>query len=197
MSILKIVRYGTPVLREPAKDIHKVSSKIQKLIEDMFDTMYANNGVGLAAPQVGEAKRLFILDVSPEDKAMAPMVFVNPVLIKKEGAMISWEGCLSFPEVYIDVKRYSHITVKAKDEKGRVFVLTPEPESLLCRAIQHEMDHLNGILFIDHVVDRFGTDALLQKNGLPSIDSTRILDEPHLDQVLQCNMAGRSLPHPP
>lgn len=190
MAILKIVPYGNPVLRAATREVPKVSLKIQTLVEDMFDTMYANNGVGLAAPQVGESKRLFILDCSTDENPMPQMVFINPVLIKKEGAMISWEGCLSFPNVYIDVKRYAKVTVRAKDAKGRTFTLTPEPESLLCRAIQHEMDHLNGILFVDHVIDRFGTDALLKENALPPIDSDRILAEPELDRILHCSSEG-------
>lgn len=186
MAVLKIVRYGEPVLRTPAKEVPKVSAKIQKLIEDMFDTMYASNGVGLAAPQIGESKRIFVLDCTTEDKPMPKMVFINPVIVKKEGAMLSWEGCLSFPNVFIDVKRYASITVRAKDMKGRTFTMTPEPESLLCRAIQHELDHLNGILFIDHVVDRFGADALLMENGLPTIDPSKILVEADLDEILRC-----------
>ncbi len=188
MSVLKIVKYGDPVLREPTKEIPKVSAKIQKLVHDMFDTMYANNGVGLAAPQVGESKRIFVLDCSTEEEPMPKMVFINPVLIKKEGAMVSWEGCLSFPNVFIDVKRYSEITIRAKDIKGKVFTLTPEPKTLLCRAIQHELDHLNGILFVDHVVDRFGTEALLKENALPPIDPVKILSEPDIDQILQCSI---------
>ncbi len=188
MTVLKIVQYGEPVLRAETKEVPKVSAKIQKLVEDMFDTMYANNGVGLAAPQIGEAKRIFVLDVSTDDKPAPQMVFINPVIVKKEGAMISWEGCLSFPNVFIDVKRYASVTVRAKDIKGRTFVMTPEPESLLCRAIQHEMDHLNGILFVDHVIDRFGADALLKENNLPMIDPSKILSEPDLDQVLQCSI---------
>jgi peptide deformylase len=188
MSILKIVRYGDPVLRTPAKEVPKVSAKIQKLIDDMFDTMYENIGVGLAAPQVGESKRIFVLDVSTDDQPMPQMVFINPVIIKKEGAIISWEGCLSFPNVLIDVKRYKSITVRAKDAKGRSFTVTPEPGSLLCRAIQHELDHLNGILFVDHVVDRYGTEALLKENNLPAIDPAKILSEPDIDEILQCSL---------
>ncbi len=188
MSILKVVHYGDPVLRTPAKEVPKVSSRIQKLVDDLFDTMYEYNGVGLAAPQVGESKRIFVLDCSTDEKPMPQMVFINPVIVKKEGAIVSWEGCLSFPNVFIDVKRYAKITVRAKDAKGRTFTVTPEPGSLLCRAIQHELDHLNGILFIDHLIDRFGTEELLKNNHLPPIDPNRILAEPDLDQVLQCSI---------
>jgi peptide deformylase len=188
LSLLKIVHYGHPVLRTPAEEITKVSSKIQKLANDMFDTMYANNGLGLAAPQVGEGKRIFVIDISTDEKPAPQLVFINPVIIKKEGAMVSWEGCLSFPNVFIDVKRYAQITVRAKDLKGKTFMMTPEPESLLCRAIQHEMDHLNGILFVDHVMDRFGTEGQLKENGLPPIDPSKILEEPDIDDILQCSI---------
>jgi peptide deformylase len=180
MSILKIVKYGDPVLRKPTEEVHKVSSKIQKLVDDMFDTMYAENGVGLAAPQVAVSKRIFVLDCATKENPMPQMVFINPAIIKKSGAYLSREGCLSFPGVWIPVKRYKEITVKAKDAKGRPFVMTPDPGSLLAVAIQHELDHLNGILFIDHVIDRFGTDEILKQNELPPIDPDKIMDEPEL-----------------
>lgn len=185
MTVLNVVEYGAPVLREPAKEVIKVSKKIQTLVDDMFDTMYAQNGCGLAAPQVGESKRIFVLDCSTEDNPLKPMVFINPVIIKRSGAYLSREGCLSFPGVYIDVKRYGAITVKAKDIKGRSFVMTPDPNSLLCVAIQHEYDHLEGILFVDHVIDRFGTDEILKQCNLPLIDPDKIQNEPELDGLVQ------------
>lgn len=171
------------MLRKPAEKVHKVSAKVQTLVQDMFDTMYANNGVGLAAPQIGESKRIFVLDVSPDGSNLPPMAFINPVIIKKSGAMVSWEGCLSFPNVFIDVKRYKTITVKYQDLTGKTKVMEASGD-LLCRAIQHELDHLDGILFVDHVIDRFGTDKLLSENGLPAIDPDKIMLEPDLDQVL-------------
>ncbi|MBX2860433.1 MAG: peptide deformylase [Vampirovibrio sp.] len=184
MAILKVINYGDQVLRQDAEKVHKVSAKIKKLIADMFDTMYAYNGVGLAAPQVGVLKRVFVLDCSTEENPMPQMVFINPVIIKKEGAIVSREGCLSFPNVYTDVKRFEDVTVKYMDERGKTQVMTAEGGSLLCRAIQHELDHLNGILFVDHVMDRFGTDELLKTNNLPTIDPAMIKDEPELDQLL-------------
>jgi peptide deformylase len=184
MAVLKILKYGDPLLRQKAEKIHKVSLKIQKLIDDLFDTMYANNGVGLAANQVGELKRLFVLDCSTDEAPMPKMVFINPVIVKRNGAMVSREGCLSFPEVYTTVKRYDTITVRYMDEKGRNREMTAQTGSLLCRAIQHELDHLNGVLFVDHVIDRLGTNTLLSEQHLPPVDETRLVNEPDLDAQL-------------
>jgi len=177
MAVLKILKYGDKVLRTKSKEIHKVSSKIQKLIDDMIDTMYAQNGVGLAAPQVGENIRLFIIDVSTDEKVFDPVVFINPKIIKKSGAISSNEGCLSFPDVYTDVRRYSNITVKALDSKGRSFITEAKDGSLLARALQHENDHLDGVLFIDHARNRFETDEALKKKGLNTIDPEFLLEE--------------------
>ncbi len=184
MSVLKVINYGDDVLRQPTEKVHKVSAKIQKLVNDMFDTMYAYNGVGLAAPQVGVLKKIFVLDCSTDDDPMPQMVFINPVIIKKSGAILSREGCLSFPNVFTDVKRYANVTVRYMDMKGKMREMTATEGSLLCRAIQHEYDHTEGILFVDHVVDRFTTDNLLHENQLPPIDAKRILSEPDLDNVL-------------
>jgi len=184
MAVLKVVNYGEPVLRQEAEKVTKISAKIQKLVADMFDTMYAYNGCGLAAPQVGELKRIFVLDCSTDDNPMPQMVFINPVIIKKQGALISREGCLSFPGVYTDVKRYETISVRYMDMKGKTQVMTIQEGTLLCRAIQHELDHLNGVLFVDHVIDRFSTDQLLAEHHLPPIEPEKILVEPELDEAL-------------
>jgi len=184
MAVLKILNYGDPLLRKKAEKVHKVSAKIQKLIDDMFDTMYANNGVGLAANQVGELKRIFVLDCSSDEESMPQMVFINPVIIKKIGAIVSREGCLSFPGVYTDVKRYEKILVRFMDVKGKTKTVEIPENTLLCRAIQHELDHLDGVLFVDHVIDRFGTDQLLSENQLPPIEADFIVDEPELDSIL-------------
>jgi len=181
MSIRKVVKYGEPSLREPSKEVHKVSQKIKTLVEDMLDTMYAQNGVGLAAPQVGENYRIFVIDVSTNNEPLNPIVFINPKIIKKSGAVISHEGCLSFPEAFTDVKRYANVMVKAMDKNGRSFVLEAKDGTLLSRCIQHEFDHLNGILFIDHVINRFEAEAELEKHNLPPIQVDKILDEPDLE----------------
>lgn len=185
MSVRKVVKYGEPSLREPSKEVHKVSQKIKILVDDMLDTMYAQNGVGLAAPQVGENYRIFVIDVSTNDQPLNPIVFINPKIIKKSGACISHEGCLSFPEAFTDVKRYSNVMVKAMDRNGRSFVLEAKDGTLLARCIQHEFDHLNGILFIDHVINRFDAEEALKKNNLPPLEVDKILDEPDLEPEIE------------
>ena len=185
MSIRKVVKYGEPSLREPSKEVHKVSQKIKVLVDDMLDTMYAQNGVGLAAPQVGENYRIFVIDVSTGDEPLHPMVFINPKIIKKSGAVISHEGCLSFPEAFTDVKRYANVMIKAMDRNGRSFVLEAKDGTLLARCIQHEFDHLNGILFIDHLINRFDAEEQLKKNNLPPLQLDKILSEPELEPEIE------------
>ena len=185
MSIRKVVKYGTPSLREPSKEVHKVSQKIKVLVEDLLDTMYKENGVGLAASQVGENVRIFVIDVSTGDEPLNPMVFINPKIIKKSGAVISHEGCLSFPEAFTDVKRYANVMVKALDRHGRPFVLEAKDGTLLARCIQHEFDHLNGVLFIDHVINRFDAEAQLSEHNLPPLELDKILEEPELEPEIE------------
>ena len=184
MAILKIVKYGDEVLRRKSKEISKISKKIKILAEDMLDTMYANDGVGLAAPQVGQNLRMFVIDVSSGDEPLNPMIFINPKIIKKSGAINSNEGCLSFPKAYTDVRRYANVMVKAQDLNGKPFVIEAKDGTLLARALQHEFDHLDGILFIDHSRNIFDTIAVLEKNGLPSIEQDKILDEPELEEMI-------------
>ena len=185
MSIRKVVKYGEKSLRDPSKEVHKVSQKIKVLVEDLLDTMYKENGVGLAAPQVGENYRVFVIDVSTGDQPLNPMVFINPKIIKKSGACISHEGCLSFPEAFTDVRRYANVMVKAMDRNGRSFILEAKDGSLLARAIQHEFDHLDGILFIDHSINRFEADEVLKKNNLPPVQVEKLLDEPDLEPEIE------------
>ena len=154
MAVKRVLQYGEKSLREPSKEVHKVSKKIQELVQDLLETMYAKNGVGLAAPQIGVNLRVFVIDVSKNDEPLNPIVFINPKIIKKSGSCTAQEGCISFPEAYTDVKRYSDVMVKALDRHGRPFVLEAKDGELLARAIQHENDHLDGILFIDHCVKR-------------------------------------------
>jgi peptide deformylase len=191
MSKLNVVKYGHPVLRTPAKRVLKVSAKIQKLVFDMMETMYANNGCGLAAPQVGESLSVFVLDCSSDAKKYPPMVFINPKIVKSKGACKSHEGCLSFPEVFVDVKRHAELTIRYQDLKGRQqeMRVNVKEDPLLCRAIQHEMDHLNGILFIDYVIDYYGTDAILRQKGLPPIEKVKLQDTTALDALLDFNTA--------
>ena len=185
MAVRKVLQYGEKSLREPSKEVHKVSKKIQELVQDLLDTMYAQNGVGLAAPQIGVNYRVFVIDVSTNNEPLNPMVFINPKIIKKSGAIISQEGCLSFPEAYTDVKRYKNVMVKALDINGKSFVMEAKDGCLLARAIQHEYDHLDGILFIDHCVNRFETDNILSKHNLPPVEADRLIEDPVLDKELE------------
>ena len=187
MTVRKIVKYGTPSLREKSKDVHKISKKIQQLVDDLYDTLYAANGVGLAAPQIGENVRVFVIDVGTDPKTMNPITFINPKIIKKEGAINSYEGCLSFPDAYTNVRRYKSVRVKALNIKGKPFVLDADEGSLLARAIQHEFDHLDGILFIDHCRNRFEADKVLQEKGLAPVDSKYLIEEKELEEEIQKN----------
>jgi len=186
MSVLNIIKYGDPILRSPTKEVHKITAKIKKLISNMVETMYAaGNGVGLAAPQIGESCKIFVIDISQNPESVNPQVFINPRIIKKSGATNSYEGCLSFPNVYTYVRRYSDVIVKAKDEKGKDFVLEAKNGSLLSRAIQHECDHLEGIVFIDHVRDIADAQDQLSNQGLPSIDMNYLIQENELDEQIR------------
>lgn len=178
MAVKRVLQYGEKSLREPSKEVHKVSKKIQELVQDLLETMYAKNGVGLAAPQIGVNLRVFVVDVSKNDEPLNPMVFINPKIIKKTGATVAQEGCISFPEAYTDVKRYANVMVKALDKHGRPFVLEAKDGELLSRAIQHENDHLDGILFIDHCVNRFEADKVLAEHNLPPVDPELLIDGP-------------------
>lgn len=184
MAIKKVLRYGEKTLREPSKEVHKVSRKISDLVNDLLDTMYAQNGVGLAAPQIGVNYRVFVIDVSTGNEPLNPIVFINPKIIKKSGAIVSNEGCLSFPEAYTDVRRYKNVMVKAMDAQGRSFTLEAKDGCLLARAIQHEFDHLDGVLFIDHCINRFETENVLKKFNLPELEPERLIEEPELEKEL-------------
>ncbi len=187
MSIRKILNYGDNKLRNRAKEINKISKKIQTLAEDMLDTMYSNNGVGLAAPQVGELLRLVVIDVWTNQERYNPLILINPKIIKREGAISCNEGCLSFPGVYTDVRRYKNVTVKAQDLRGKTFIIEAKDGELLSRALQHEIDHLDGILFVDHVRNRFETDNILSEKGLPPIDPEMLMDESLLEDMIKEN----------
>ncbi|OIP34932.1 MAG: peptide deformylase [Deltaproteobacteria bacterium CG2_30_63_29] len=151
MAVLDIVLYPEAVLKAVAKPVKKVSAEIQRLVDNMLETMYAAPGIGLAAPQVGVSKRLCVVDVSnpQEGEPLNPYVLINPEIIDRAGKILWEEGCLSLPGLYREVQRSSRITVRALDRQGveRVF----EAEDLLAVCIQHEMDHLDGIVFPDRL----------------------------------------------
>jgi len=145
MSVLEIKKYGDPVLREKALEVDKITPKINKLIDDMIETMYASLGAGLAAPQIGISKRIIIID-GEEDGLL---VLINPVLIKKEGKVDEEEGCLSVPGIYSNVERYETVTVEGLDRNGEKIRI--KKDGLMGKALQHEIDHLEGLLFIDRI----------------------------------------------
>jgi len=147
---LRLRYYGDPVLRRKADAVPEVTPEIRDLIEAMFATMYVEEGVGLAAPQVGRSVRVFVLDVEDEDRPRVKQAFVNPVLVDRSNETdVSEEGCLSIPTLRADVKRPARAVVEALDADGKPFRM--EAEGLLARAIQHEVDHLDGILFLDRL----------------------------------------------
>ena len=147
--IRTILHYPDPRLRQKGLPIERVTPELDRLIDDMAETMYAAPGVGLAATQIGEQHRLFLIDVAADDEPSNLMVFINPEITVKQGEQCGPEGCLSFPGVTEDVKRAAKITVRALDRKGQPFEL--EAEGLLAVAVQHENDHLDGVLMIDRM----------------------------------------------
>lgn len=147
MAILEILEYPDPRLREVALPVQEVTSEIRTLIENMAETMYAAPGVGLAATQVGVAKRIFIIDLAGEDEPSDLKVFINPELFDADGVQIYNEGCLSFPGATEEIKRALSIKVRALDISGKPFEFAAE--ELMAVALQHENDHLNGVLMID------------------------------------------------
>jgi peptide deformylase len=145
--LLEIRKFPDKVLREKATKVDNVDEEIKTLVENMFETMYEAPGIGLAAPQVGVLKRLFVVDVTAGEDKTQQLVFINPEITEKTGEEVGEEGCLSVPGEYENVKRFALIKAKALDIKGEEFEI--EAEGLLARAIQHELDHLDGKLFID------------------------------------------------
>jgi peptide deformylase len=144
--ILTIVKYPEPVLEQPGEPVTEFNDELRKLVADMFETMYASQGIGLAAPQVGVSKRLTVVDLSQGKDPAQKLVLVNPEVILTEGKQYEEEGCLSFPEIREKVVRAAKVRIRAQDENGKWFEM--DGEELLARAFQHEIDHLDGVLFI-------------------------------------------------
>jgi peptide deformylase len=147
--IYPIVKYGNPVLEKPAEPVAVFDSDLKKLVEDMFESMYAAHGVGLAAPQIGISKRLAVIDVTFKEDPDAKLVIANPEIVRTEGRHTQNEGCLSIPEFREPVSRARKVTIRAQDVNGKWFEKTGE--DLLARAFLHETDHLNGKLYISHI----------------------------------------------
>jgi peptide deformylase len=149
MAVRTILHYPHPLLREPGRKVEAMTDEIRKLIDDMAETMYAAPGVGLAATQIGELWQIFVVDVAAEGEPSDLRVFVNPEIVATEGSTTFDEGCLSFPGAREEVVRGEKVRVRAQDRNGKWFEL--EAEGLLAIAIQHEYDHLQGVLMIDHL----------------------------------------------
>ena len=148
--VRKILKYGEPVLEQSCEPVTEFDTHdLHQLISDMWETMYAAKGVGLAAPQIGLSKRISVIDVSVGENEGDKIVIINPEIVSKEGSQTGEEGCLSLPGFREPVTRANKVVVRAQNEKGETVEF--EGEELLARAFQHEIDHLNGILFINHL----------------------------------------------
>jgi len=168
MAVLKILRYGDPGLRRKAEHIAAITGEIRQIIRDMVDTMYDEVGIGLAAPQVGVSLRLIVVG---DDDGRDAQAIINPVITERRGEVTAEEGCLSLPGIFAPVARAEWIRVEAQDVHGQA--LTIEARGLRARVLQHEMDHLDGVLFIDHL-DAMARDRIkrkIRKEGFPE-DST-------------------------
>ncbi len=144
--ILKIVKYPDPILSRPGEPVTEFDAELRQLIADMFETTYAEKGIGLAAPQVGVSKRLTVIDLSLGKDPKGKLVLINPEIIFSEGKVYEEEGCLSFPEIREKVVRHAKVRIRAQDENGKWFEM--DGDDLLSRCLQHEIDHLDGMLFI-------------------------------------------------
>tara|TARA_A100001037_G_scaffold306115_1_gene349322 strand:+ start:2215 stop:2772 length:558 start_codon:yes stop_codon:yes gene_type:complete len=148
MALLEIKKLGCDTLKQTAHPVEEVSYEIKQLVDDMFETMYAAEGIGLAAPQVGALHRVIVLDVSPSDPGFEARVLINPRIVWTAGEVVGEEGCLSLPGVAGDAKRAAQVRIEALDKVGDL--QTMEFDGIAARAAQHEIDHLDGVLVIEH-----------------------------------------------
>jgi peptide deformylase len=144
--ILKILKYPEPVLSQPGEPVSEFDDNLRKLVADMFETTYASKGIGLAAPQVGVSKRLLVIDLSLGQDPKQKLVLANPEIIFRDGKVYEEEGCLSFPDIREKVVRAAKVRIRAQDENGKWFEM--DGDDLLSRCMQHEIDHVDGMLFI-------------------------------------------------
>ncbi|AUX32663.1 MULTISPECIES: peptide deformylase [Sorangium] len=149
MAIRTILHYPDPRLRQKAQPVGDITPEITKLIDDMAETMYAAPGVGLAATQIGEPHRIFLVDVASDNEPSNLLVFINPEIVRQDGQQVGPEGCLSFPGISEDIKRAERVSVRARGRDGATFEIAAD--GLLAVAIQHELDHLDGVLMIDRM----------------------------------------------
>lgn len=182
-NYFQIEKFGSSVLRTPCKTVTKFDRHLSKIVNKMLKTMYSENGVGLAAPQVGISQRILVIDTDwPSERYSKetsqsnktpdynPIIMINPIIVFQEGEIESPEGCLSFPDVFFSVTRSKKIVVKFQDLNGKEQRIEAQ-DDLLCRCIQHEIDHLNGKLFIDIAIDKVFAMGELEKFGLAGVDS--------------------------
>jgi peptide deformylase len=167
-KIHEVVKYPDPVLAQPGETVTVFDDALRKLVAEMFESMYAAQGIGLAAPQISVSKRITVIDVSFKKDPKDKMVLINPEVVEREGKQVEEEGCLSLPDIREKVQRAARVKVKAQNEHGDWFEV--EGTELLARALLHEIDHLNGVLFIDRI-SRLKRELVLhkirkmQKNG--------------------------------
>jgi peptide deformylase len=168
LKIHEVVKYPDPVLAKVGEKVTEFTPELAQLVDEMFESMYAAQGIGLAAPQIAISKQITVIDVSFKERPEDRLALINPEIIEREGKQLEEEGCLSLPEIREKVHRSSWVKVRAQNVKGEFFEV--EGEELLARALQHEIDHLHGVLFIDHL-SRLKKDLVkrrikkLQKNG--------------------------------
>ncbi len=166
--IYEVLKYPDPVLMRKGDPVTVFDRSLAEFVEDMFESMYAAQGIGLAAPQIGVSKQITVIDTSFKKDPAKKIVLINPVILTREGSQYEEEGCLSFPEIHEKVKRAATVTIRAQNASGAFFEM--EGDELLARAFQHEIDHLHGVLFIDYL-SRLKRDLVLrrirklQKNG--------------------------------
>lgn len=161
MTIKPLIILPDPLLRQQSKPVEQVDAEINRLADDMLDTMYDAPGIGLAAIQIGVARRMLVIDVAREDEERKPVVFINPEILTVSDDVSTYEeGCLSIPDYYAEVERPAALTVAYIDRDGKK--QTIEADGLLATCLQHEIDHLNGVLFIDHI-SRLKRDMVIKK----------------------------------
>jgi peptide deformylase len=159
-KIHEVVKWPDPVLEKPGETVTVFDAKLKRLVEEMFDSMYAAQGIGLAAPQIAISQRITVIDVSFKKNPEEKIVLINPEIVESEGKQVEEEGCLSLPEIREKVQRAEWVKVRAQDENGDWFEI--EGTELLARAMQHEIDHLDGVLFIDRL-SRLKRDLVIRK----------------------------------
>jgi peptide deformylase len=177
VSLLDIYVLGAPILRQETQVVETITDDIRRLVDDMFETMYAAKGIGLAAPQVGRTERLAVVDVDGN-----PLVVINPEIILAEGKQRGEEGCLSIPDIYGDVERAMRVVVRAQDREGKPFEI--DATELLSRCLQHEIDHLHGRLFIDYL------GLVKRRSALAKWEKLRKGDKSHTRKILPTEAAG-------